>query len=91
MIRVLAAGIFAASVLGAVLLVAGATTTEAVSRTASVRGDRIDARPFGAACSQASWPYYEASCLRNRVTATRAVEPVRIVIAGPRTKLIDVR
>jgi hypothetical protein len=79
MIRVLAAGIFAALLLGAVLLVSGATTTEAVSSPVSIKGDRLDAKPFGASCSQASWPYYEAGCLRSTVTPSRTVQPMRIV------------
>lgn len=29
------------------------------------RGDRVDARPIGTACSQREWPYFEAACLRD--------------------------
>lgn len=46
---------------------------------ASGKGDRLDAKPFGAACSQTSWPYYETSCLRSTVTPTRDARPVRLV------------
>jgi hypothetical protein len=79
MIRIFAAGIFAVLLFGAALVVSGATTTEALSTPVSVKGDRLDAKPFGAACSQASWPHYEPKCLRNTVTPTRDVVPVRIV------------
>ena len=79
MIRFLAASIVAASLLGALFIISGATTTEALSTPVSLKGDRLDAKPFGPACSQAIWPYYEASCLRNTVQATRTAQPVRIV------------
>lgn len=82
MIRFLAAGIFAASCLAALFVLSGATTNEAQSTPstpASLKGDRLDARPYGQTCSQAAWPYYEAHCLRNTVGATRAAQPVRIV------------
>jgi hypothetical protein len=83
MYRVLAAAIVAIALCGTVLIVSGATTTEAHSTPASVKGDRLDAKPFGPDCSKASWPYYEPSCLRNTVGGSREVKPVRIVTTGP--------
>lgn len=79
MIRILVTGFFAASFLGAILFVFGATTTEARSTPVTAKSDRLDARPYGAACSEATWPYYEAGCLRNTTTPTRRVAPVRVV------------
>lgn len=82
MIRFLAASAVAAALLGALFVVSGATTTEALSTPStpiSMKGDRLDAKPFGQACSQAAWPYYEADCLRNTTKATRTAQPVRIV------------
>jgi hypothetical protein len=83
MLRILAAGIVSATLFGGVLVISWATTTEsALSTPASVKGDRLDAKPFGTACSQESWPYYEARCLRSTVTPTRDVAPVRMVSAS---------
>jgi hypothetical protein len=44
-----------------------------------VKGDRLDIRPLGAACSQQAWPYYEANCLRDRKQATGQVRQVRLI------------
>jgi hypothetical protein len=79
MYKILAAGIAAVLLVGTVMIFSGATTTEAHSTPVSLKGDRLDAKPFGPDCSQASWPFYEASCLRSTVKATREAKPVRIV------------
>ncbi len=80
MLRILAAGIVSATLFGGVLVISWATSTEeARSTPVSVKGDRLDAKPVVTACTQESWPYYEAKCLRNTVTARRDVAPVRIV------------
>jgi hypothetical protein len=44
-----------------------------------VKGDRLDARPLGTACSQREWPYFEASCLRDPKQPLAEVRQVRIV------------
>jgi hypothetical protein len=45
----------------------------------SIKGDRLDVRPHGAACSERAWPYFEASCLRNTNSPIRQARPVRLV------------
>jgi hypothetical protein len=45
----------------------------------SAKGDRLDAHPYGNACSERAWPYFEASCLRNTASATRQARVIRIV------------
>jgi hypothetical protein len=45
------------------------------------KGDRLDARPLGVACSQQAWPYFEASCLRDGRASLGRARPVRIVSA----------
>jgi len=44
-----------------------------------VKSDRLDLRPVGAECSPQAWPYYEASCLRDRREVSRQVKPVRLI------------
>jgi hypothetical protein len=46
----------------------------AVGKTA-----RLDHKPFGPACAQQHWPYYEASCLRNTVGPKRDARPARLI------------
>jgi hypothetical protein len=36
-------------------------------------------RPVGADCSPHAWPYYEATCLRDRREASRQAKPVRLI------------
>jgi hypothetical protein len=47
----------------------------------SGKGDRLDIRPLGTKCSQQAWPYFEASCLRDKRAAMGKVQPARIVTA----------
>jgi hypothetical protein len=44
------------------------------------KGDRLDIRPIGAACSEQAWPNFEASCLRTAgtKTAVHAARPVAV-------------
>jgi hypothetical protein len=52
-----------------------------------VKGDRVDARPLGTACSQNEWPYFEASCLRDARNPFGQARQVRIITTDslPRT------
>jgi hypothetical protein len=52
---------------------------EAGTPSQAVKGDRLDSRPIGTACSQQAWPYFEASCLRDRNELTGQVRQVRLV------------
>lgn len=64
---------------GAVVLLAGMTPAPADQThntvNAHAKGDRLDLRSFGPGCSEQSWPYYDANCIRNAGHA----KPVRIV------------
>jgi hypothetical protein len=82
MYKIIAAGIGAVLLGGAVMIFSGAATTEAHSTPVSVKGDRLDYKPFGPDCSKASWPYYETGCLRNTVGSTRNAKTVRMVGVG---------
>jgi hypothetical protein len=45
----------------------------------AVKGDRLDIRLTGAACSQRAWPYSEPQCLRDAKNARGQARAVRIV------------
>src|SRR5689334_14748346 len=79
MTKLFAAGIAAVLLGGTTILVSGLSSSEARSTPIVAKSDRLDAKPYGEACSQVAWPYYEASCLRNRVGATREAKTVRVV------------
>jgi len=46
-----------------------------------VKSNRLDLRPIGKECTQQAWPYYEASCLRDRTQAMSQARTVRVVSA----------
>jgi len=66
--------------LGAGVVLGMSPAVEASNPSAlSGKGNRVDVRPVGSDCSERSWPYYEATCLRNADQATGPVRTVRIV------------
>jgi hypothetical protein len=68
--------------IGAACLVAVPSLSQQVQASAptlGAKGDRVDARPLGAACSQHEWPYYEAACLRDAKNPFGEARAVRIV------------
>ena len=54
------------------------------SQSVPSKADRIDYRPLGTACSQNAWPYFEASCLRDRNQAMGEARAVRMIGVGAR-------
>jgi hypothetical protein len=63
----------------AVVLALPGFSPQVEARTPSVKGDRLDYRPTGTACSERAWPYYEVNCLRNRSQPNGQVRAVRII------------
>jgi hypothetical protein len=65
--------------------VAASTTIETAKGAAvplrDIKGDRLDARPLGSACSEQAWPYFEAGCLRDQRAAQGRAKSVRIISA----------
>ena len=64
----------------AVLLFPGAISkVESGAPDAVVKGDRLDIRARGGACSQRAWPHYDSACLYDGVQPAGEVRKVRIV------------
>lgn len=84
MVKMLAAALSTVLVAGAVALFLGFAPQVEAHSLPSAKGDRLDAKPYGPACSEQSWPYYEANCLRNMVTPTREARQVRVVSVDKR-------
>jgi hypothetical protein len=56
----------------------------------AVKGDRLDVRPLGTACSQQAWPYYETQCLRDhRQAAGQARVVVRVIAVDNGARKFD--
>lgn len=78
--KIIAAMTAAALLAGVAVLVPGMTAkVEASTPQAATKGDRLDLKPYGTACSQFGWPHFEASCLRNLASPTRQAKTVRVV------------
>jgi hypothetical protein len=78
MLKLIAAVSVAALLAGILVLIPGMTPV-VQAHMYSIKGDRLDVRPHGAACSERAWPYFEASCLRNTNSPIRQAHAVRLV------------
>ncbi len=58
-----------------------ADVVDARGSVPGVKADRADARPLARDCSQNSWPYFEAVCLRDTRNSFGQARDVRIVSA----------
>lgn len=65
MIKAVYAVVAAAIIAGSIVLFSGLSARVEASSVAAVKSDRTDARPLSTACSQRTWPYIEAACLRD--------------------------
>lgn len=87
--------VVAAAVIAAVIVaMPSLSMVQARAPALGVKGDRVDARPLGSACSQREWPYFETSCLRDAknpfgearqvrtVTTDRLLQPAPIAFAS---------
>ena len=80
--RTLSAVVLAAVIAAGLTILPGTSETVVASAPLnSGKGDRLDIRPLGVQCSQQAWPYFEASCLRDRRLALGHAKPARIVAA----------
>jgi hypothetical protein len=83
-----------AILLAAAAIVGGATAFSGASEKVSVtvpiqrtKGDRLDIRAAGRDCSQLAWPYYEATCVKDRRQAMSQAKDARIVTADRLTNV----
>jgi len=81
--KILPASIAAATLFGSAAYVLAVLGGEVMASgpKPGVKGDRLDIRPLGAACSQSAWPYYEPACLRDRRRPAGRAREVRVVSA----------
>lgn len=95
MIKLAIAAIAAAAILAGVAVVVPGVSDEVSASTPQplAKGDRLDVKPVGAACSQRGWPHYETDCLRNPASPTRQAKVVRVVtvdrLDAARTRTAD--
>ncbi|PZA13747.1 hypothetical protein DNX69_01415 [Rhodopseudomonas palustris] len=82
MIKTLSVIAIAAFAAAAVTILPGfAPQVEASVPQALAKGDRLDIRPLGTACSEQAWPNFEPSCLRNAHSSHAPIGQARLVTA----------
>jgi hypothetical protein len=80
MFKLFAAIALAAILAGLAVVVPGVSEqVEASTPQALAKGDRLDLKTYGTACSERGWPYFETGCLRNLASPTREAKQVRVV------------
>ena len=82
------AAVSIAAVLAALAVTAPGLTPQVQAHLYAIKGDRLDAKTYGPACSERGWPYFEASCLRDMTTPNRQARPVRMVGTERPTALV---
>jgi len=78
--RSISAAVFAALIAAAATIFPGAS--DPVIASAPIHGGkdgRSVSRPLGTPCSQQTWPYYQADCLRDRRIGFGQTTAVRVV------------
>ena len=74
------AAIFAAALLaGLTVTVVPGLSSKVEAHSMAAKGDRLDLKTYGAACSARAWPHFETTCLRDTTSPTREARPVRFV------------
>jgi len=74
-----------AYVIAAALVAAGIVALPSLSQVQAsapvlgAKGDRVDTRPTGMACSAREWPYFETACLRDSSQPFGQARKVRMV------------
>jgi hypothetical protein len=81
----------AAALIGAAIITLPGLAPQVQARAPAfgVKGDRVDARPTGTACSQHEWPYFEVTCLRDGKNPFGEAHQVRIVAIDRLLPLAD--
>jgi hypothetical protein len=75
----LVAAVSAAAVLAGVALTLPGLTPPVEAHMYGIKGDRLDLRTYGTACSERGWPHFESSCLRDTASPTRQPRAVRLI------------
>jgi len=79
MVKTVYAIFVAAIAAGCLVMFPGLPQVEASAPVPGAKSDRADARPLGADCSQRAWPYFEASCIRDKDQPFGQARVVRVV------------
>jgi hypothetical protein len=75
----LAAAILVASFVAGLAITAPGLSPQVEAHTYAIKGERMEIRNIGAACSERGWPYFETKCLHDANSPTLEPRSVRVV------------
>jgi hypothetical protein len=75
----LGAAVLVASFVAGLAVTAPGVTPPVEAHTYAIKGERLEVRSYGPACSERGWPYFEISCLRDTNAPTHGARKVRMV------------
>ena len=79
MIKLVAAISAAALLAGLTVTVVSGLSSNVEAHMLPTKGDRLDLKTYGAACSTRAWPHFETTCLRDTTSPTREARVIRFV------------
>jgi hypothetical protein len=75
----LGAAVLVASFVAGLAVTAPGVTPRVEAHTYAIKGEKLEIRNIGPACSERGWPYFETSCLRNTNSSTSQARTVRMI------------
>jgi hypothetical protein len=79
MVKLVAAVLTAAFLAGLIVTIIPAFSSKVEAHMLAPKGDRLEVKTYGTACSTRAWPHFETTCLRDIASPTREARPVRVV------------
>jgi hypothetical protein len=75
----LGAAVLVASFVAGLAVTAPGVSPQVEAHTYAIKGERMEIRNFGTACSERGWPYFETKCLHDANSPTLEARTVRMV------------
>ena len=75
----LGAAVLVASFAAGLAVTPPAMSPQVATHTYTIKGERMEIRNFGTACSERGWPYFETKCLLDATSPTHEARNVRMV------------
>src|SRR3981189_2876102 len=79
MTKFFAASFAAALLAGLTVTVVPGLSSKVEAHSMAAKGDRLDLKTYGGACSARAWPHFETTCLRDTASPTREAPPVPLL------------
>ena len=75
----LGAAVLVASFAAGLAVTPPGVSPQVATHTYAIKGERMEIRNFGTACSERGWPYFETKCLLDANSPTHEARNVRMI------------